>query len=520
MRVFSRLQAMALAAAVYGAALPHLSTLAAPPAGALEIARQLNEAFVDVADRCTPTVVVVQVAQKLESITERSDHPFLQQMPDDIRKQFEEYLQRQKRRRETDGPRFNGEGSGMILREDGYILTNAHVVEDAERIRVRLHDGREFEAEVRGTDRESDIAVLKLKESVPGLRAARFGNSDKVRVGEFAIAIGAPYELEYSVTFGHISAKGRAGLSADLMDEDFLQTDANINPGNSGGPLMNLEGEVIGVNSMIRGVGTGICFAIPANLAREVALQLLETGKFQRSWLGVGIVGIREDESMRRRYPKLTNGVVITSIARSGPAERAEVRRGDVVLTVDGRPVGTVNQLRREITRKRPGTDVALEVHRDGGTVQLKVQPDAMPDREERLARTESPGRRVPQVEPDSEPEPEVASEAPKPDAPEAHLGLTVRMPDSELVNQYHLGSTPGVVVTDVEDSSPLAEYGFRSGDLIYEVDKQPVKTTSQFAEAIRSAAEKKKFTLRYQRAGVKLSAAIVNEKPPAKPRK
>jgi serine protease Do len=154
--------------------------------------------------------------------------------------------------------------------------------------------------------------------------AARFGNSDKVRVGEFAIAIGAPYELEYSVTFGHISAKGRAGLSADLMDEDFLQTDANINPGNSGGPLMNLEGEVIGVNSMIRGVGTGICFAIPANLAREVALQLLETGKFQRSWLGVGIVGIREDESMRRRYPKLTNGVVITSIARSGPAERAE----------------------------------------------------------------------------------------------------------------------------------------------------------------------------------------------------
>lgn len=523
MRVPPRFGAFALGLSLVSSGFPPSPILhAAPPPGAIEVARQLNEVFIEVADRCTPSVVVVQVAQKLESLSDRNDHPFLQQMPEEMREQFEEYLQRERRRRERSGPEFNGEGSGIIYREDGHILTNAHVVENAERIRVRFHDGREVEAEVRGEDRESDIAVLRLKEAVPGLRPARFGDSTKVRVGEFAIAIGAPYELEFSVTFGHISAKGRAGLSQLLMDEDFLQTDANINPGNSGGPLLNLEGEVIGVNSMIRGVGTGICFAIPANLAREVADQLVDTGRFQRSWLAIGILGLREDERLRKRFPGLTNGVCITEVPGSGPAHRARLRAEDVILSVDGHPVSSVKDLRREVSRKRPGTELSLDVVRDGKPMPFKIQTDAMPDLEQRAAlfptgpgfrsrqRPSTPDRETP-AEPTDEPQPELAPAAP-PAKPESHLGLLVQTADDELANRFKLSQATGVVVTGVEPDGRLAEYGFRSGDLIYEVDRKPIKTSSQFAEALKESLSRKKFTIRYQRSGQKLSAVVLNE--------
>ncbi len=505
MRPLPRFQAFALAVAIAGALGGTASLSAAAPA-ALDVVRQMNEVFVGVADRCTPTVVVVQVAQKIGSGEDQEAPPFLQQMPEELRKQYEEFLRRQRRRRDQEGPQFNGEGSGIVYREDGYILTNAHVVENAERIRIKLHDGREFDAEVRGTDPDSDIAILRIKDKVSGLQAAKFGNSDQVRVGEFAIAIGAPYELEYSVTFGHISAKGRAGLSQNMMDEDFLQTDANINPGNSGGPLMNLEGEVIGVNSMIRGVGTGICFAIPANLAREVANQLVDSGKFQRSWLGVGIKGLREDERLRARFASLTNGVVITGISEGGPAAKADLKNFDVITAVDGRSVGTVNQLRREITRKRPGSDVALDIHRSGKDLKITVQPAPMPDLEQRIAMSRPPGRSTP-----DEPEPTPVNPPATP--VDAALGLTVQTTDDELSTRFKLGATSGVVVTGVDEAGPLAEYGFRVGDLIYEVDKKSVKTVSQFSEALRTAADKKKFTLRYQRSGEKLSAVVLTEK-------
>lgn len=504
MRAFPRLPVFALSAALLGSAAGSACLQAAAPT-AIEVARQLNEAFVDVAQRGTASVVVVQVSQKLETLADKSDHPFLKQMPEEMREQFEEHLRKERERQEREGPSFNGEGSGIIYREDGYILTNAHVVENADRIRVKLHDGREVDAEVRGQDPESDIAILKLKESVSGLRPARFGNSDGVRVGEFAIAIGAPYELEYSVTFGHISAKGRAGLSRLLMDEDFLQTDANINPGNSGGPLLNLEGEVIGVNSMIRGVGTGICFAIPANLAREVADQLVDTGRFQRSWLAVGIVGIREDERLRTRYTGMTNGVYITQVPASGPARRADLRRDDIITAIDGKSVGTVNQLRRLITRRRPGSEIQVEFLRDGKALTAKLTTDAMPELAERNGLFDPRVARGPR-RPEPEAELELESE------PKSDYGLVVRTPDQELTEKYKLGKTSGVVVTAVDADSQLAEYGFQVGDLIFEVDKKPVKTSAQFAEILKDATAKKKFTVRYQRSGEKLSAVVLNE--------
>ena len=325
------------------------------PSSALALARQLNEAFIDVAERASISTVVVKVAQKADD-NQNHRNSFLEQMPEEWRKEFQQYLERQKQHRERFGPQFNGEGSGIILREDGYILTNAHVVEDAERIRVKLRDGREYDAEVRGTDSDSDIAVLRLKGNVKGLPAAKFGDSSRVRVGEFAIAIGAPYELEYSVTFGHISAKGRAGLSNGMMDEDFLQTDANINPGNSGGPLVNLDGEVVGVNSMIRGVGTGICFAIPSNLAREIADGLVREGKFRRTWLGINIDALTENEELQALLPTVKSGVVVMRIIPDGPAAKSRLVQvvvwgevADDVLQVGQLLSGQWNQLIRTV---------------------------------------------------------------------------------------------------------------------------------------------------------------------------
>jgi serine protease Do len=477
-----------------------VSPASAAAPSAIDVARHLNEAFVSIAESATPSVVVVQVAQKAGSEAE-GEHPLMDQMPDEWRRRFEEYRDRRRRERAEGAPRFDGEGSGIVYGPEGHILTNAHVVDAAERIRVRFHDGREMEAEVRGVDTDSDIAILRLRGKATGLRPAKFANSDKVRVGEFAIAIGAPYELEYSVTFGHISAKGRAGLSTGMMDEDFIQTDANINPGNSGGPLLNLDGEVVGVNSMIRGVGTGICFAIPSNLAREVADQLVAHGKFRRSWLGVQIQGIREDERLRAAHPDVHDGVFINGVTPGGPAERAGLHVEDIILSVEGRKVGTVAQLRRQITRKAAGSKVSVAIQREGKPRTLSVMLDPMPDPDERIAAAR---RRRP---------------APKPEEDIATaMGITVQAPTAALKDKFKLGKADGVVVTAIDESGPLAEYGLRPGDLIVGVDKTDVKTPSQLGEALRDARSSERFTLRYIRVGEKLSAVVLNPGSAKKP--
>ena len=332
-----------------------------------DLVRQLNDAFVQVAETVSPAVVVLTVTEKQTVFAE----------PDQLTDPEQHEYWRRHHRLFDDEP-AQGQGSGIIVKTNGFILTNRHVIEDAEKIQVRLLDGRVFTATVRGVDPQSDVAVVKIK--ADNLPVARLGDSSKVRVGEFAIAIGAPFSLDYSVTFGHISAKSRGNvipfyLGGQMMDQDFLQTDADINPGNSGGPLVNIEGEVIGVNTLIRGLHTGIGFAIPINLAHDVAEKLIANGKFIRPWLGIEIRALRDEPELRAKIKGVENGVVVKSIMPDGPAAQSELRANDVIVAVNDHPVGTAQELRGEIRGQIIGKSATLRVVRGGEKISVLVKP-------------------------------------------------------------------------------------------------------------------------------------------------
>jgi S1-C subfamily serine protease len=384
-----------LAPALLLAAVLTFAARAATNSPALDLARQLNNAFVEVAEAVSPSVVVIRVANKPGKLPfDDDDNPFWdllpKGMPEEFRRHYKDELDKRRKEAEEEAksspPKFDGKGSGVIVQEDGYILTNFHVVEDATRIEVRLRDRRRFTATLHGKDPQSDLAVLKI--NATNLPAARFGDSDAVRVGEFAVAIGAPFEFDYSVTFGHISAKGRSQvipargqqLQGATMDQDFLQTDASINPGNSGGPLVNLYGEVIGINTLIRGLRTGIGFAVPVNLAKIVSEKLIKDGKFPRLWLGLEIRGLREDDEAEEKVDGVEDGVLVTFIRADGPASKSDLRTGDVITSVDGRSVVTSAQLRNEVRRKKAGSPVTLEIIRKSKPMKIKVSPEEWPE--------------------------------------------------------------------------------------------------------------------------------------------
>jgi len=455
-----------------------------PVSPALDFARQLNQAFIEVADQVSPAVVVIRVAQKQSRFDlDDEDNPLWDMLPDEFRRQLER--QREKRRQErseespgekqpSEPPQFNGQGSGVVVREEGYILTNRHVVEDAEKIRVRFNDGDEFDAEIRGVDPQSDLAVLKIKPNGKKLRVARLGNSEKTRVGEFAIAIGAPFELDYSVTFGHVSAKGRSRIINDpSMDQDFIQTDANINPGNSGGPLVNIEGEVIGINTLIKGLRTGIGFAIPVNMAKEVSDKLISDGKYVRAWLGIEIEALRENSQYRDVVSGITDGVIIKAIRSDGPAAKSDLKPSDVITAVDGKAVASAQQLKNEIRSKKIGDAVTLDVHRGGKNIKVTVKPDAWPEDSLILAANK-----------ETAPKPEEDSTT--------KFGLKVQAITSQLAEQYGIGKSDGVIVTEVQRGSAAERKGIRPGDVITEVNHKAVTSPKQFRDVLKSIDPKK----------------------------
>ncbi|MHB8523259.1 MAG: trypsin-like peptidase domain-containing protein [Limisphaerales bacterium] len=424
----------------------------------LELARQLNQAFIDVAEQVSPAVVVITVTYKPKRGSPMDeDNPLYDMLPRQFHKKLNEPPPSQ--------------GSGVVLRQEGYILTNSHVVEDADKIKVRFKDGAEYEASVRGVDPQSDVAIIKIDPRGKKLTVAKLADSSKTHVGEFAIAIGAPFELDYTVTYGHVSAKGRRVFSdMVMMDQDFIQTDASINPGNSGGPLVNIDGEVIGINTLIRGLHTGIGFAVPSNLAHEVADRLIADGKFTRSWLGVKIATLSEYKEYKNLVDGVNNGVVITGIMPDSPAAQSNLTLEDVVIAVDGKPVATAQDLKNEIRLKRINQSVSLEVIRDGKRAQAKVKIGEMPEE------TVVASRRQPRAD----------------EAVVNNLGLKVQTATRELAEQFSVEMASGVMVTEVAESSPADKSGIKPGDIITRINRKSVASPREFNEALKGTDLKK----------------------------
>ena len=452
---------------------------------AVNLAKQLNEAFIEVADKVSPAVVVISVTQKASaSDNDDEDNSFWELLPPELRRRFFEERGEGRGQKTPRRPRaMMGRGSGFVISEDGYIITNNHVVEEAQKITVRFKDSKEYVAEVKGRDPQSDLAVIKI--NAKGLTPVKLGDSAATRVGEFVIAVGAPFDLDYSVTVGHVSAKGRSFErymgTQQYLDQDFIQTDASINPGNSGGPLINLYGEVIGINSMIRGMNTGIGFAIPSNLARTVSDHLIKDGRFARSWIGVGIGGLREDRDYKDWLPNSEDGVIVHSIVPKGPASKSDLKAGDVVVAVDGHPVKSSRELKEQISSRPVGSTVTLDVFRQESAssgkmkmakAKVKVKTEALPE--------------------DDGDTPVGGKKKSADGETSSNFGLTVRALNKETAEQYGIEMTSGVLVTAVERDSSGEQKGIRAGDIITEVNRVPVSNVKQYREAIKAADAKR----------------------------
>ncbi len=330
------------------------------------------------------------------------------------------------------------------------------MIEGMDKVKVRLNDGREFTATVKGQDRRTDLAVLHIK--AKDLPVAALGDSDKLEVGEWAIAIGSPFGLEHTVTVGVISAKGRSGLGTGTY-EDFLQTDASINPGNSGGPLLNIDGEVIGINAMIIQPGTGIGFAIPINMAKQILNDLIKQGKVVRPWLGISAQDLTP-EMMEHFQVKEKEGVVVGQVYPGTGAEKAGLSPGDIIKSVDDKPVKNVNELVKEIQRKKVGQKVKLNLIREGKSMTLDVTTSSMPDKVETAKEKEGV---------------------------EEKLGARVQELTPQLAARYRIsGIKHGVVVIGVEDGSLADEIGLHEGDVILEINRKKIETMKDFEKALK----------------------------------
>lgn len=386
-------------------------------------------------------------------------------------------------------------GSGFVFTGDGHILTNNHVVAGAVAIQVKLRDGRKFDAELVGADERSDLAVLKIE--APDLPVAELGDSDRVRVGEFAFAIGTPMELPYTFTFGVVSAKGRnLGLGGHY--DEFIQTDTSINPGNSGGPLCDIEGRVVGINTLISGINRGVGFAIPINTAKGIAAQLMEKGRVSRPWLGITIAGLEEAKQLKDLFPGVERGVVVRGIEPGAPVQSSDLSPGDVITRVDGREVSLASDLQREILGKKIGQSVELEVWRKGRTLRLSVRTGEHPDK---FLRASTRSRR------------DTGGETAKPGAketvPSPGLELADATPEALEKMGIQRKGTGGVLVTSVAPYSAAAVAGLEAGDIITEAGGRPVAGRKDFEEALKMADGDRGILVLLERAGQKTFAIL-----------
>jgi len=437
----------------------------------LTTVRSIGQAFVEVVKKAQPSVVNVTTEKTITvKPWERYGEDFFKGSPfEDFFKGFG-FSPREKGKEYRHKQRSGG--SGVIVDKEGYILTNNHVVEGADKVKIRLNDGREFTAIVKGQDSRTDLAVLHIK--AKDLPVATLGDSDKLEVGEWAIAIGSPFGLEHTVTVGVISAKGRTGLGTGTY-EDFIQTDASINPGNSGGPLINIDGEVVGINAMIIQPGTGIGFAIPINMAKQILNDLIKQGKVVRPWLGISVQDLTPEMADQFQV-KEKEGVIVAQIHQGTGAEKAGLASGDIMKSVDDKTIKNTNELIKEIQKKKVGQKVKLNVVRDGKPMTIEVTLTAMPDKPEALKEKEG----------------------------EEKLGARVQELTPQLSARYRISSEikRGVIVISVEEGSPADELGLQEGDVILEINRKKIETTKDFERAIKDINLDKGIVFRLHRRG------------------
>ncbi len=434
------------------------------PSDALLQLQNTSKAFTVVSKEVLPTVVSVYTTKVVKASRNREELPPM----------FREFFGRNFEMPRQEDQAMQGLGSGVIVSADGFILTNNHVIRDADEIKVRLNDRRTFEAKVIGADPLTDVAVIKVDGK--NLPVARLGDADKLEIGEWVLAVGNPLNLNSTVTAGIISAMGRqinilrdqdeeASNRGSYAIENFIQTDAAINPGNSGGALVNLRAEVVGINTAIAtqtGTYMGYGFAIPIGLARKVMADLIENGYVTRAWLGIAMRNV-DDAAAERFGMKAPTGVIVEEIMDDSPARKAGVRPLDVILKIDGKEISSSNEVQGLIALKKPGETVNLAVLRDGRTITVPVK---LGQRET----GKSAGRTA-----------EAEEDMPK-------LGLTVQTLGPEVKQQYaEYKSDEGVIVTDVEAAGSAFDAGIRRGDLITTIEDKPVPTLAEYKKVVRS---------------------------------
>ena len=414
----------------------------------------IPESFTDLANTASPTVVNIRTVKTIKGGGRVYRHffnsPFGKEDP--FHDFFDKFpgneFQRDFKQRSL--------GSGFIIDKEGYIVTNNHVIEDADKIKVKLKNGKEFDAEIVGRDSNTDIALIKIK-SKNNLSVLKLGDSDALKVGQWVVAIGSPFGLEHTVTAGIVSAKGRIIGSGPY--DDFIQTDASINPGNSGGPLINMRGEVIGINTAIIASGQGIGFAIPINHAKSIINQLKSSGEVTRGWLGVGIQDISEE--LAEYYEiKEGKGVLVTEIFPGDPADEAGIKPKDIVLSVNGKKVENTRELSMFIAAVSVGDTVKVKVLRNDVEKTFNVK---IAKREDKRVAGHTPSK-----------------------SNEHELGIRVLELTSEIARRFNIAEKSGVIVVDVDAESQGREAGVMVGDIIKEINRKPIETIIDYKKAIK----------------------------------
>jgi serine protease Do len=442
-------------------------------------ARRISKAFVSVAERLAPSVVRITARQRATNAASSDDRttqgfdPF-EDTP------YDRFFQGSPHGGPSAPVPSVGMGSGVVIDDQGHILTNNHVVADADELDVTFVDGKELPAKLVGRDPRTDVAVIQVEGAK--VQPATWGDSDKLQVGEWVIAIGNPFGLDHSVTVGVLSAKGRYGFAPGKL-EDFLQTDASINPGNSGGPLVNLDGQVVGINTMIAGLGTGVGFAVSEAMARPIVQQLIENGKVTRPYIGILMQSLTPQlrQALGAKAPE--KGAIVAQVMDKSPAKEAGVQEGDVVLKVDGQPTADSREVQRVVLGKKVGEKIELDLWRQGKEQKISVRTASEQSNETALAggRTDKEGK----------------------------LGLSLQTLSPEIAS--HLGldeDAKGAVITAVQPGSPADVAGLREGDLVVGVDQGAVASAADVADKLHAKREGGHL-LRVERSGGAFFVAI-----------